>query len=153
MAVRRSIALVLALGLAARRSIALVLALGLAARRSIALVLAFGLAAAGMGWAAVVGLERAGVPQAPTVLDRLHGLLRDVELAARRTPRGLDVVVVGDSHLMRAGGLPLHVQLERALLLKRFEGDHAPAGPQQHLEVLGEVRAHSESAVSRTTSS
>lgn len=85
------------------------------ARRSIALVLAFGLVASGTGWAAVVGLERAGAPRRETVLDQLHGVLGEVERAARRTPRSLDVVVVGDSHLMRAGGLPLHAQVERAL--------------------------------------
>lgn len=83
------------------------------------MVLAFGLATAGTGWAAVAGLERAGVPRRATVLDRLHGLLREVQRATQRTPSGLDVVVVGDSHLMRAGGLPLHAQLERALWKQR----------------------------------
>lgn len=92
-------------------------------RRTVAGVAAFALALAATGGAVIGGLERAGVGRSTTLLDQIDRLQRSVELLAGRPSGDWDVAVVGDSHLLRAGGLPLPSQLERALWKRR--GDAA----------------------------
>ena len=91
-------------------------------RRNAALLAAFGLALWATGWASVEGLERAGTGRRVTDLDRLDGLLGRVQAVAARDPGAFDVVIVGDSHLMRSEGTaPLHVWLERTLWERRSD--------------------------------
>lgn len=90
-----------------------------AARRSLALLTAFGLSLLATGGALLAGLERSGLPHPTTVLDQLGGVLRSVQVLGSRPADAWDVVAVGDSQLMRAGGLPLHAWVERALWQQR----------------------------------
>jgi hypothetical protein len=92
-------------------------------RRNVALVAAFGVLLSGSGLAMREGLDRAGVGRPHTLLDRVGGLLRSLLSASRRSRGGFDVVMVGDSHLLRSGELPVHVWVERGLW--EVQGDSA----------------------------
>jgi hypothetical protein len=93
------------------------------ARRAVACGAAFGLALVATGSAVLEGLERGGVASPTTRLDQVRRLERGIGLLADRPAGDWDVVMVGDSHLLGAGALPLPSLLERALWKRR--GDAA----------------------------
>lgn len=84
-------------------------------RRGAALIAAFGLAFSATGWAVLETLDHAGVGRPGTALDRVAGLRLAIRSAGQRSAPGGNVVIVGDSHLLRSGELPMHSWIERGL--------------------------------------